>query len=73
MEPLVTIQLNEYDRLKDLEAQFKMFFNKVKVTCVKEPSYGPVPMKIGYISEKDFKNHIKNILNLDDLVIKKGN
>lgn len=73
MEPLVTIELKEYDRLKDLEAQFKMFIDKVEVAYVKEPIYGPKPMKIGYISEKDFKNHIKNILDLDNLVIKKGN
>lgn len=73
MEPLVTIELKEYDRLKDLEFQFKIFIDKVEVASVVEPNYGPGPMKIGYISEKDFKYHIKNILNLDDLVIKKGN
>lgn len=73
MEPSITIELKEYNRLKCLEAQFKMFFDKVEVAYVKEPIYGPKSMKIGYISEEDFKNHIKNILDLDNLVIKKGN
>lgn len=80
-EPLVTIELKEYQKLKDLEHQFSYLIDKVKIDkrCLQRFPDDPLcedVMKIrvrGTIKKKDYDFFINNLLGVDDLLIDNSN
>jgi hypothetical protein len=74
--PKVTIDLDEYNRLKDIEyLVFGALKGKIetKNTFVKDPKYGGGKgVVIGRIKKEDFDFYFKNLFNIDELIIEEG-
>ena len=79
MEPMVTISLKEYERLKDLEYQMRFLIDKVEIKENKglkynnlDPLQKPHPFldRIGTIDKKNLDYFYKNLLDIDDLVVR---
>lgn len=79
-EPLVTIELKEYQKLKDLEHQFGFLFDKIKMhkellqNSTADP-LGPdfLKMKVwATIKKKDYDFFINNLLGVEELLIDNG-
>jgi hypothetical protein len=82
--PKVTIDLDEYNRLKDIEFQaFGILKGKIEVknTFVRSPNFLLDPLAkygsgkgviIGRIKKEDFDFYFKNLFNIDELIINKG-
>lgn len=79
MEPVITITLKEYERLKDLEYQMRFLIDKVEIKENKglkydnlDPLQKPYPFldRIGLIDKKNLDYFYKNLLDIDDLVVR---
>ena len=70
----VLIPYDELDRLRDIEYQTSFLINNVEKEVQRDPKtlLGDKIgfKKIGYISKKDFDFFLKNLLDIDELVIK---
>lgn len=70
MEPVVTISLKDYERLKDLEYQFKFLIDRVKIeerSETRPDTLENIRYKIGRIDRKDLDFFYKNLLDIDEL------
>jgi hypothetical protein len=74
MEPIVSIELKEYNRLKDLENQFKFLTDYVEIHIEQERNtLDPLAvksLKCGVISKKKLDYFYKNLLDIDKLIVK---
>ena len=79
-EPLVTISIQEYNKLKDLEYQFGFLLDKIKMhkELLQNPTADPlgpdfVKMKVwATIKKKDYDLFINNLLGVEELLIDNG-
>ena len=81
MEPMVTISLKEYERLKDLEYQMRFLIDKVEINQASTEKFG-IPdhhplaynyinsYKTGTIDKNDLKYFYKNLLDIDELIVR---
>lgn len=80
--PKVTIDLDEYNRLKDIEFQaFGILKGKIETKNIyaRGPFTDPLAeygdgkgVVIGRIKKEDFDYFFKNLFNIDELIINKG-
>lgn len=73
MEPIVSIELSEYNRLKDLEHQFKFLTDYVEIhkrqgENPKDPRFIGI-IKYGVINKKKLDYFYKNLLDIDKLIV----
>lgn len=73
MEPIVSIELKEYNRLKDLEYQFKFLTEYVEIhERHEQDTLDPLAvksLKCGVINKKKLDYFYKNLLDVDKLVV----
>lgn len=71
MEPIVSIELSEYNRLKDLEYQFGFLTEYITICpeSVNDPTINTSKkVNVGYINKNRLKYFYKNLLNIDKLI-----
>lgn len=73
MKPIVSIELDEYNRLKDVEYQMKFLIDNVEIhrESVEDPKEKDVftTKKYGVINAKKLDFFYKNLLDIDRLII----
>jgi hypothetical protein len=67
MKPIVSIELDEYNRLKDIEYQMKFLIDNVELH--KEELHGFTTKKYGVINSEKLDFFYKNLLDIDELII----